>query len=123
MKISILPFLLLLLCSSAFGQNTKIRFDDFTLDIVGVELSPEEESLEKTFSTDVVVNLEAGDYFELATVNVTDSKLSDLRVEMSFETSLTIMNEGPHCDLTDWKYNTPEFSDQCLSLKITKLWA
>lgn len=35
----------------------------------------------------------------------------NFRIEQQYETSLTVMREGPHLDLTDWKHFISEWSD------------
>lgn len=35
--------------------------------------------------------------------------LDNIRVEQCMQTSVTIMNEGPHCDMTNWLHHTTEW--------------
>ena len=56
----------------------------------------------KTFKMPVSV------HFDGSPMQVTSPTLKNLKVEERIETSITVMNEGPHCDLTHWKhYNSP----------------
>lgn len=58
----------------------------------------------------VRVDLELGDSLDDLTLRLhpREGVKADFAVEQSFETSLTVMEEGPHLDLLDWKhYNSP----------------
>jgi hypothetical protein len=37
-------------------------------------------------------------------IEVLKNHLSELKIEQCFETSISIYNEGPHCDLINWKH-------------------
>jgi hypothetical protein len=84
---------------------------NFTLDIEPIELREQSKLLDRTFLTDSEVDIELGETLEGSIINVTNSQLSNLKVEMRFETSITIMNEGPHCDLVNWKHYTSDWSE------------
>ena len=62
--------------------------------------------------TTVVSDLELGDSVEGALVDVLSrsSKIS-FHVQVQYETSVSISNEGPHLDLVDWKHHTSEWRD------------
>lgn len=55
-----------------------------------------------------ILSLAVGESFEDKNFTVQSDLLTDITIQQRYETSVTIMNEGPHCDLTDWKhYNSP----------------
>lgn len=56
----------------------------------------------------VTVDLELGDSLSslILRVNPVEGLKGDFIVEQSFETSVTVMEEGPHLDLVDWKHYT-----------------
>src|SRR5688572_20552919 len=63
---------------------------------------------------EIAVDVELGDtIFGQAIVlvprNGTEQK--NFRIQAQYETSLTILNEGPHLDLLDWKHFRSEWSD------------
>ena len=63
----------------------------------------------QTKSADIVsVDLELGDSLGnlVLRVNPVAGVKGDFIVEQSFETSMTVMEEGPHLDLVDWKHYT-----------------
>jgi hypothetical protein len=53
--------------------------------------------------------LELGDSIDAQTIKISSSKISQYKVSVQFETSLTIMDEGPHFDLTEWKHCTTDW--------------
>lgn len=37
--------------------------------------------------------------------------ITDFSIQQRYETSITVMREGPHCDLTDWKHYDSQWTD------------
>lgn len=55
---------------------------------------------------DVFIDL--GETIEGQELSINDTNFENVVIEQSYETSVTIMNEGPHCDLYDWThYQSP----------------
>lgn len=50
-----------------------------------------------------------GESLTSTTVRITPESGAQFRVSVQMESSLTIMDEGPHLDLTDWKHCTTEW--------------
>lgn len=50
-----------------------------------------------------------GESIEGKLISVFSDVLKVVNIEQRFETNMTIMNEGPHCDLTDWKHYRSEW--------------
>jgi len=92
----------------ATSQNAlRLNFDDFELFIDSLEVWEEEEKLEGQQTDTVLVYVELGDTPEGATIIVNQRREGTLNIFQSFENSVTVMAEGPHCDLSEWKhYNT-----------------
>ncbi|UIR56891.1 hypothetical protein LZQ00_03500 [Sphingobacterium sp. SRCM116780] len=57
-------------------------------------------------SDSLILSVDLGESIEGQQISLSSDKFTDLKVEQSYETSVTIMNEGPHCDLLDWKHYT-----------------
>lgn len=57
----------------------------------------------------VTVWSELGTSTQDSWIGISSEKLTDIKVEECYETSITIQNEGPHCDLIDWKHFTSEW--------------
>lgn len=129
MKLSNYIFIFLFLISAKLtAQNAEVTFDNFTLEIEPLVLWEQSKLLEKTFLVDAEVDIELGEELEGATIKIVNSKLTELTIDMRFETSITIMNEGPHCDLIDWKHHTSDWvplqiikSNSCKANNYTNL--
>ncbi len=64
------------------------------------------DTLVRAGTTDpVVIDLGIGDYPHKAVTLAPHSSDTVYRVAQQFETSLTLMNEGPHLDLLDWRHH------------------
>lgn len=109
----ILSFIVILLLTfgSTFGQTAIIQFQNFSLEIEPLELWEQSKLLYRTFLADSDVDIELGETLEGSTIKVLNSQLWNINIEMRFETSITIMNEGPHCDLVNWKHYTSDWSE------------
>jgi hypothetical protein len=61
----------------------------------------------------ILINLEVGNTIESQTIklNPKPNIKGEFKVEFKYETSLTIMDEGAHLDLTDWKHYVSEWND------------
>ncbi len=110
MKILNSVIMLLVTFGATFGQTAKVQFLNFTLEIEPLELWEQSKLLDRTFLAESEVDIEIGETLEGSTIKVTNAQLSNIKMEMQFETSITIMNEGPHCDLVNWKHYTSDWS-------------
>jgi len=81
-----------------------ISFEEFNIQIPNFHY----ESLPNTptpIKADIFwITAELGEVFEDRILYINSDNVDDLVVEESYETSLTIMDEGPHCDLTEWEH-------------------
>lgn len=59
------------------------------------------------------LSLELGDTIESAMVEVVPGSddAQDLELQYQIETSMTIVNDGPHLDLVDWKHYTSDWTN------------
>ena len=55
--------------------------------------------------------LELGDNIDVQVVKITSTTSRKYKLSVQFETSLTIMDAGPHFDLTEWKHCTTDWLD------------
>lgn len=83
---------------------TDIQFEEFSLSINRLLVYDEENKLDAVQADTVIIYAELGESIEGQRLLFADSQLADIRVEQCYETSVTIMNEGPHCDLIEWKH-------------------
>ncbi|MFY0654090.1 MAG: hypothetical protein JXQ96_18780 [Cyclobacteriaceae bacterium] len=95
---------LLLLHSTAIAQTAIIRFDQFTVQIPGLALWNQSQLHDSVHYQTAEVYMELGEALEGSNVHIVDHSIKQLQVEQKMETSITIMGEGPHCDLLNWKH-------------------
>lgn len=86
------------------GNSLKIRFEEFIIQIDSIEVWDEKGKLANQQKDTARIFLELGETIEGQKLKVQKIKKGDIRIYQRFENSVTIMNEGPHCDLTEWKH-------------------
>jgi hypothetical protein len=105
MKNIILLFLL------ALTSNISLAIDKIEI------YSPNNNAFSSTYEFKTPLNenidsyLKLGDNIDAQVIKITSSTTSKFKVSVQFETSLTIMDEGPHIDLTEWKHCTTDWVD------------
>lgn len=84
-----------------------ITFDEITLKFEGgvKELSVYEDRQPKYLDT-AMLEAEIGAEIGNVLVSVFTTELQDVVIEQSMRTTMTINNEGPSCDLSDWIHYT-----------------
>lgn len=95
-------------------QNTDvtctIKFSDFiTVTLTRLSVWNEENELDKVHKDSVYLYIELGETIEGQLLSVVTTELRDIKVAQRYETSITVMNEGPHCDLINWKHYNSEW--------------
>jgi len=90
------------------SKRIKIRFQELTLQM-DLEAWDEKEELKKIQGNNVQVYLELGETPEGLKVKISDAKFKKIEVFQRHENSVTIMNEGPHCDLIEWQHYYSEW--------------
>lgn len=91
------------------NSTTTIKFKELTLKINKFVASDEENKLSMIQKDTVIILADLGETIEKQNIKIETSQLENVKVEQSYETSITIMDEGPHCDLTEWKHYTSEW--------------
>jgi hypothetical protein len=92
------------------GQDSVsiIKFSDITVEIRS--FTPfDNKDLEEVFTNKAEFTAGLGETLESSVVIVKTRKYKDVEIFQSIETSVTIMNEGPHCDLINWKHYTSDW--------------
>ena len=99
--------------NTEFGKDkssvTTIKFDDITVFISKFIVYDEKNKLSTNQKDTVCISADIGETIEGQLINIETSTIKNLKVEQRYETSITIMNEGPHCDLTEWKHYDSEW--------------
>ncbi len=91
------------LTSNRLSKRIEIKFQDFSL-LMELEVWDENGELKKTQNDTAKVYLELGETPEGKKIKIKQSKFKKIEIFQRHENSVTIMNEGPHCDLTEWKH-------------------
>jgi hypothetical protein len=89
---------------------TTIKFDELSISINRLIIYDEGKKIDQIQKDTVEIYAELGETIEGQLLSISSDKLKDLTVEQRYETSVTIMNEGPHCDLTNWKHFYSEWN-------------
>ena len=81
-----------------------IKFKDVSFRVSPLYIYDEKHLLKKEQTDSAVIFIEYGEEIESKRIYITSNALTNFRIEQRYQTSVTIMDEGPHCDLTDWKH-------------------
>ena len=92
-----------------------LKFNEFELIIDSLEIWDAENKLNTIQKDSAIVYLELGETIEGKEIKIIQKKEGAIKVFQRFENSITIMDEGPHCDLTGWEHYYSEWE----KLKIT----
>jgi hypothetical protein len=115
MKQKVLLFLVTISCFIISGQNSylnKIKFQEFELNIMKpISVWDEEGKLENIQKDSVYVYLDLGESIEGIKIQINQLKNGKIKIFQRFENSITIMDEGPHCDLIDWKHYNSKWNE------------
>ena len=84
--------------------TTTFGFADFSLTINRFIIQNSDIALNTLENDTVIVFAELGESIENQLISITNNKLTNILVEQRYCTSVTLSNEGPHCDLTEWKH-------------------
>ena len=87
-----------------------IKFKELSISINRLFVYDEEKKLKETQQDTASIYIELGETLEGQKISVLSNELNNIIVEQRYETSITIMNEGPHCDLTEWKHFYSEWN-------------
>ncbi|SHF05488.1 SH3 domain-containing protein [Psychroflexus salarius] len=91
------------LTSNRLSKRIEIKFKDFSLKME-LEVWDKNETLYKVQKDTAKVYVKLGETPEGKKIKIKQSKFKKIEVFQRHENSITIMNEGPHCDLTEWKH-------------------
>jgi hypothetical protein len=70
----------------------------------------DEKEIDKIFSTDMEFAADLGETLQGSFISITSKKWDNIQIEQKVETSVTIMDEGPHCDLVNWRHFTTNWT-------------
>ena len=106
--------------SEAIVDETNNELDDALneaiIAIQSLTIYDEDNELDQIQNNQVEIYAEVGETIEGQHISISSALLTGFTVEQRYETSITIMDEGPHCDLTEWKH----FYSEWKQLKTNK---
>jgi hypothetical protein len=89
---------------------TEFEFKDLKVSISRLTTYEEDSIKEKSSKSDTVLfYIDLAESIEGQKLLLESNTLENLKAEMSYQTSVSIQNEGPHCDLNNWKHYTSSF--------------
>lgn len=83
---------------------TDIKFKDISISINRLIVFDNDKQLNQIQKDTVYLYADLGETLEGQKISIVSSQLTNITIEQRYETSVTIMDEGPHCDLTEWKH-------------------
>jgi hypothetical protein len=89
--------------------TTRIKFSEFQILISRLVTWDPDTTLNKIQGDSCYVVNDIGESVLGQKIKISNTNLVDLKIEQRFETSVSIANEGPHCDLLDWVHYTSEW--------------
>ena len=93
-----------------------IKFEEITLNLSWTrELEGYYEVTDRIYGDTVIILADLGETIEDQKISILTDSILDLKIEQSYETSVTISDEGPHCDLVNWKHYNSEWKQLALS--------
>lgn len=104
--------LILILSKGSYSQTNilQIETDDFVISFPSVQTDDHYIlGIENVSSDSILIDLELGDTIERSEIVLEGKDISEVMLFQNYETSVTVMNEGPHLDLTSWKHFESEW--------------
>jgi len=83
---------------------TTIKFNELSISINRLIITNDGVNIDEVQKDTARIYVELGETIENQLISISSEQLIDFTVEQQYETSVTIMNDGPHCDLTDWDH-------------------
>lgn len=83
--------------------SIEVVFDDFDLTFSNTSMY-ENRTINSNRNDTAHFYLELGEYLDSAAIEIHHGGVYDIEVFQMYENSITIMREGPHCDLIDWRH-------------------
>ncbi|WP_299887138.1 SH3 domain-containing protein [uncultured Lacinutrix sp.] len=85
-------------------KRIEIKFNDFTVELDHIDLMGDLTALSKKQKDTAKISLDLSGTPENKFLKILSKKYKKIEVFQRYENSITIMDEGPHCDLTEWKH-------------------
>lgn len=93
------------LTETALRKRFKISFDAFSISMDNLDAFINKKELTTSKTDTINVDIELGETVQGQTIKITHHvNYKSIKIFQKHENSITIMDEGPHCDLIDWKH-------------------
>jgi hypothetical protein len=89
----------------------KLKFDEVSFEISKLLIEGEYNESIIIGGDSMNVFMEMSTNLEGQAIAILTSELTDIQLFQAYQTSVTISNEGPHCDLVDWKHYQSEWKE------------
>jgi hypothetical protein len=81
-------------------------YPEFSISISRLIVYEDKEKLRNIKNDTTFLTIDLAETLEGQQIEIIPKNLVDITVEQCYQTSLTIYNEGPHCDLLEWRHYT-----------------
>lgn len=81
-----------------------VKFSGANVHIKNLSIVDDDALRHLDYEERLVIDVKLGHSPEKKTIEIKDSNYKSIKILQRYENSITIMNEGPHCDLIDWKH-------------------
>lgn len=88
---------------SCADTTTTIGFEEFSIKFTRLIVFDDSNSIYINKDSSYIY-ADIGETILGGQIEVLKNHLNELKIEQCFETSISISNEGPHCDLINWKH-------------------
>lgn len=96
------------LTETELKKRFEIPFQDFTL-AMELDVWQENNAIKSSYQDSAKIYVELGDSPLGKEIKIKQTKFKKIELFQRHENSVSIMNEGPHCDLTEWKHYYSEW--------------
>lgn len=79
-----------------------IIWKDLTIQMEKIAFLDQKSSPIQAKTASVKLEIDLGDTPQNKLFTITNTSLNNINIYQRYKNNITIMNEGPHCDLTDW---------------------
>lgn len=97
-------------------SSITVQFDEITIHLSPLVPFDKVGSFVKTTADTCFVSADVYESILGGQLRIISNSLTDFKIEQAYQTSVSISNEGPHCDLLDWKH----FTSNWKVLQLTK---
>ena len=96
------------LTESQLTERLYFEFEDTKVNFEGFEIWEMQQSVNESEKNTIIVSVALGETPENKSFSIETEEGQKIEVYQRYQNSITVMNKGPHCNLTEWKnYHSP----------------